>query len=98
MKLRICHMPQFPCKPFIVEVEDLKQAKFLSDVLANYDLFQFENRIKPDYANVTLVEQWNEDEREWLFWCDEETGIDDINEYFEHHITKGTIIDEVIKC
>jgi hypothetical protein len=83
MKLRVCHYPQVPCKPFITEVKDLKQAHLLYNVLADYDLFQFENRIKPDYANATVVEMWDEEENEWISWCDDETGIDDINEYFE---------------
>lgn len=77
------HFPQVPCKPFIVKVKNLKEAKFVSDTLANYDLFQYENRIKPDYANATVVEQWDEDEQEWVSWFDEETGIDNIDEYFE---------------
>jgi hypothetical protein len=83
MKLRIAHFPQIPCKPFYVEVEDLEQAKKISDVLAYYDIFQFENRIKPDYCNATVLEQWYEEEQEWLSWCDEETGTDNLDEYFE---------------
>lgn len=83
IKLRVCHYPQIPCEPFIVEVKDLEQAKFIYDTLANYDLFQYENNIKPDYANATVVEQWDDEGQEWLEWMDEETGIDDINEYFE---------------
>lgn len=63
-RLRVCHFPQIPCKPFIVEVQDIEQSKLLCDVLANYDLFQFDNRIKPDYANMTVVEQWNEEDQE----------------------------------
>lgn len=89
MKLRVCHIPQVPsCDPFIVEVEDLKHAKFISDMLADYDLFQYENKIKPDYNNANFVEEWCEEEQEWLFWCDEETGINDINEYFESIVDK----------
>jgi len=84
MELRVVHFPQVPCKPFYVEVGDLQQAKKIIDVLANYDLFQFDNRIKPDYCNMTVLEQWDEDEQEWLSWCDEETGIDDVDDYFEH--------------
>lgn len=82
-KLRVSHFPQIPCKGFVVEVEDLKQAKKICDVLANYDLFQYENRIKPDYCNATVIEEFDEEEQEWMSWCDEETGIDDIDEYFE---------------
>ena len=83
-KLRVLHFPQIPCSPFEVEVEDLKEAKKMCDVLANYDLFQYENRIKPDYSNMTIVEEFDEEEQEWVSWYDEETGIDDIYEYFEH--------------
>ena len=82
-KLRICHFPQIPCNPFIIEVKDLHEAKKISDILANYDLFQYENKIRPDYANITIVEEWDEIEQEWLSWCDDETGIDDLEEYFK---------------
>lgn len=82
-KLRVSHFPQIPCKPFIVEVKDLEEAKKIYDVLANYDLFQYDNRIKPDYCNATVIEEFDEEEQDWLSWCDEETGIDNINEYFE---------------
>lgn len=82
-KLRVCHFPQIPCHPFIVEVKDLNEAKLIFDTLANYDLFQFENRIKPDYCNSTILEEWNYDNNEWLSWCDDETGIDDLDEYLE---------------
>ncbi|GMX64502.1 hypothetical protein Elgi_37710 [Paenibacillus elgii] len=84
MKLRVAHFPQIPCNPFYVEVEDLHQAKKIMDVLANYDLFQLNNKIKPNYCNTTVLEQWNEEEQEWLSWCDEETGIDGVDDYFEH--------------
>lgn len=80
----MCHFPQIPYNPFVVEVEDLRQAKLLSSVLANYDLFQFENKIKPDYANMTIVEMWDEEEQDWVAWVDEETGIDDLDQYFEY--------------
>lgn len=82
-KLRVSHFPQVPCKPFVVEVKDLEEAKKVSDVLANYDLFQFHNNIKGDYANATVVEEYDETEGEWISWSDEKTGIDDIDEYFE---------------
>ncbi|MCY7861089.1 hypothetical protein MOD67_13765 [Bacillus licheniformis] len=82
-KLRVSHFPQVPCKPFTVEVSSLKEAKLLYDVFANYDQFQLENRIKPDYSNATVIEQYDEEEKEWISWYDEETGIDDIRDYFE---------------
>jgi hypothetical protein len=83
-KLRICHFPQVPCKPFIVEVKDLNEAKNIFDTLAYYDIFQFENRIKPDYCNTTVLEEWSKEENDWISWSDDETGIDDLDEYFDH--------------
>lgn len=82
-KLRVQHFPQIPCEPFLVEVSSLEEAKKISDTLAFYDLFQFHNKIKPDYCNATVVQEWDEEEGEWWDWSDEETGIDDINEYFK---------------
>lgn len=82
-KLRVAHFPQVPCKAFVVEVKSLEEAKLISDTLANYDLFQFENKIKPDYANATVVEEFDEEEQEWVSWSDEETGIDDFDEYLQ---------------
>lgn len=82
-KLRICHYPQIPCEPFIVEVESLEEAHKIMNILANYDLFQYENKIKPDYSNMTILEQWDEEEQDWYDWCDDETGIDNLGEYFE---------------
>ena len=82
-KLRVAHYPQLPCKPFIVEVKDIKEAKKIIDILANYDLFQYENNIKPDYCNTSVVEEFNEETQEWNDWYDEETGTDDLEEYLE---------------
>ncbi|UXO88849.1 hypothetical protein [Bacillus safensis] len=63
--------------------KNLEEAKLIYNTLGNYDLFQFENNVKPDYANATFIEEFDEEENEWVSWFDEETGIDDINEYFE---------------
>ena len=83
-ELRVAHYPQLPCKPFIVDVDNLEEAKKIFDVLANYDLFQYENNIKPDYSNITALEEYREEEDEWYDWVDDETGINDIHEYFDH--------------
>lgn len=81
-QLRVVHYPQVPCKPFIVNVDDLKEALMIFAVLANYDTFQFENKIKPDYSNTTTLEEYDKDEEVWCDWADEETGIKNIYEYF----------------
>lgn len=80
-QLRVVHYPQVPCKPFIVDVKNLEEAKKISNTLARYDSFQYENSIKPDYASTTEVQEFDTDEKEWLSWTDEITGISDVDEY-----------------
>lgn len=78
-KLRVWHIPQVPMAPFLVPVESVREAKLVLDTLADYDLFQYENNIKPDYSNVSGLEEW--DGKEWCEWCDDnglnidETGL-----------------------
>ena len=66
---RVWHVPQVPGPAFYYEVPDLKTAKILTEALGLYDLFQYENRIKPDYANAGGIEVW--EDGEW-FPVDEE--------------------------
>lgn len=74
--LRVWWMPQVPGKPFQVPVASIKEAKKLLDVLADYDLFQYKNRIKPDYSNAGGFEVF--EGGEWCEWecqtCWEDAG------------------------
>jgi len=77
MKLRVWWIPQVPMKPFRVPVESVREGVKLMNVLADYDLFQFRNNIKPDYCNVGGLEMYDEEEKSWMDWYDEESGEDD---------------------
>ena len=82
--LKVCWFPQIPCKPFEVPVKDVNEAAFLMTVLARYDEFQYNNKIKPDYSNagtvcIYTVDYDGEGNPGWEDWHDEETG-DDIDE------------------
>lgn len=68
--LRVWWIPQVPMKAFYTPVRNLREAKLLLDVLANYDAFQFENNIKPDYANAGGLEVF--EDGEWSDWYDED--------------------------
>jgi hypothetical protein len=63
---RVWWIPQIPGKPFLVDVPDLKTGVLLTDVLADYDLFQYNNRIKPDYANAGGVQEFEAESGEWV--------------------------------
>lgn len=88
--LRVWHTPQIPGEPFHVRVDSPEEAQSVLDLLADYDRFQFENNIKPDYCNVQGLEVYEADagegEEGWCEWCDEETG-DDINEWVKPEAT-----------
>ena len=64
--LRIWWVPQVPGKPFHVDVSNIREALVLLDVLAKYDLFQYEHRIKPDYSNAGGLEVF--EDGEWSEW------------------------------
>ncbi len=71
--LRVWHIPQVPMKPFYVQVESLPEAKKTVAVLCDYDLFQFHNHVKPDYANASGLEVFVENEG-WCEWIEDESG------------------------
>lgn len=78
-KLRVYWFPQVPCDMFCRQVGNLVEAKLLLEVLADYDQFQYDHRIKPDYCNAGGLQEWYEEDQEWVEWTDEDTGrkIDD---------------------
>lgn len=89
-KMKVWWIPQVPGKAFDIPVESLEEASFILDVLAAYDLFQYEHRIKPDFANAGGLVVWDEDSDGegtpgWIDYYDEETG-DDFDTWREEHI------------
>ena len=58
--LRVWHVPQVPGQPFTVPVTSIAEGLALCSVLADYDLFQLEHRIKLDYANAQGVQRYEE--------------------------------------
>ena len=69
-QLRVWWIPQVPMKSFNVDVANVHEAKLLLKALADYDIFQFENNVKPDYCNAGGLQMW--DGKEWEDWHDEE--------------------------
>lgn len=79
-KFRVWWIPQIPGDPFhSEEVDNFAAAVAIHDTLARYDIFQFENRIKPDFANVGGIQRWDEDDQKW-YSVDDAQEIDDDEE------------------
>jgi len=75
LKFRVWWIPQVPMEAFRVTVGSPKEAKNVLKILADYDTFQFENNIKPDYSNMGGLEVF--EEGEWVEWYD--SKCEDIN-------------------
>lgn len=80
-KLRVWHIPQVPMKAFNAEVATPEEAIKILNTLADYDLFQFENHVKPDYSSAQGLQEFNEEDQAWEEWYSED-GLD-IREYDE---------------
>lgn len=59
-KLRVWHIPQVPMKAFFFEVSSVEEGVRMMDALADYDIFQYENNIKPDYCNANGLQIFDE--------------------------------------
>ena len=68
--LKVYWIPQVPMKAFEYNVKTLMEAAILLDVLAKYDAFQYENRVKPDYCNMGGLVIF--EDGEWCDWYNED--------------------------
>ena len=85
-KLRVWWIPQVGVsEAFYVPVESPEEGKKVMDMLAAYDAFQLQNKVKPDYTNVGGLQMWSEEEREWNDWYMEtdDDYFDDVDQYCE---------------
>jgi hypothetical protein len=58
---RVWWIPQIPMSAFRYNVPDIYTGRLLCDALAEYDQFQYENNVKPDYSNAGGIEFLDED-------------------------------------
>ena len=64
------------------------------DILAAYDCFQYNHKVKPDYCNIGGLQQYDEDTGEWEDWLydDGESFYesDRLDEYCEEKLIEQT--------
>lgn len=102
-QLKVWWIPQVPMKALTVLVDNLGQAKMLLDTLAEYDLFQFRNNVKPDYSNAGGLQIWDEtldageDNEKWTDWFID-GYYDNLDEYIEDNPEKvfGKDCDDIM--
>jgi hypothetical protein len=98
-KLRVWWIPQVGMdNTFYIPVKTVEEGKKILDTLAAYDLFQLNNRIKPDFSNTGGLQILDEEEDEWNDWFYESDSdyFEDVDEYCESDIceTRDTIAEE----
>ena len=68
--LRVYYIPQIPMRGFEYDVPDLKSAVMVLDALSRFSLFEFENRVKPDYSDAGGVQRYEDDGEGGHDWFD----------------------------
>lgn len=77
--LKVWYIPQVPMKAYEVNIPRrvgttdsayLEQAAFVLEAIVGLSIFEFENRVKPDYSDAAGIarfdEEWEDvDEEEW---------------------------------
>ena len=73
-------IPQVPMKSFNVTIDSIQQGRFLLKALAEYDLFQLENRVKPDFCNAGGIAYKHPSltEGEWWDFPDDDDEVEDL--------------------
>lgn len=68
--LSVWWIPQVPMKAFRVAIETVREGEKILEVLADYDKFQFDNNVKPDYCNAGGINRWESDGEGGFDWFD----------------------------
>jgi hypothetical protein len=74
--LMIWWIPQVPMDPYCYPVKTIREAKLVLEILRQYDAFQFDHNVKPDYSSVGGLEVF--EDGYWTTWYNEDG--DDIDE------------------
>ena len=84
-KLRVWWIPQVGAnsEAFYVPVNTPEEGKKVMDMLAAYDAFQSQNRIKPDYCNIGGLDMYDPEVADWVDWYMEtdDDYFEDVDEY-----------------
>ena len=61
--IQIWYIPQLPGKAYTVNVpsRDLGEAQRILDAIIGLSIFEFENKVKPDYSDAAGITRWETD-------------------------------------
>lgn len=64
-RFRAVYVPQVPMHALTVEVSSLEHAVIALQSIIALSIFEFENRVKPDYSDFGTIERWDTEEQDW---------------------------------
>jgi len=64
-RFKAWYIPQVPMKAFEVERPTAVEAQAALGLLTDFSIFEFENKVKPDYYDAGGVVEWDEATQEW---------------------------------
>lgn len=68
--LRIWYIPQVPMKAFYRDISSLEEGRNLLNTIYDVALFEYYNKVKPDYSNAGGIERWEEDGEGGYAWSE----------------------------
>lgn len=80
MKLRVCYII-LGTETYYKEVSSPEEAKTIIDAIADFVNFKVDEGIFPEHCSVADLECYDEEDKEWVTWYDED-GFD-LREHFE---------------
>jgi hypothetical protein len=100
--LKVWWIPQVPMKAFHYPVNSPQEGFILLDALAKYDLFQFENNVKPDYSNAGGLFVFDEDlvdenDAVWDGWSDWYSEMGEGIDYYLNEDNGLDLLNEDLK-
>lgn len=69
-RFKVWYIPQIPMPAFEREYDDFETAKAVLNALIGLSIFEFEHRVKPDYADVAGISRWEDDGDGGFGWFD----------------------------
>lgn len=95
--LKVWWIPQIPMNSFEYPVNSPQEAFILLDALAEYDLFQLENNIKPDYSNVGGLMVFDEELIDEIEDCDGwSEWYSEMGEYIDYYLREDNGLELLI--
>ncbi len=60
-KFRVWYSPQIPMPAFFYDTDSLDTARAVLDALGQFSAYEYNNGVKPDYADAGGIELWDEE-------------------------------------